>query len=115
MNASKAPRPDGFSMFFYQHYWDMIKTDLLAIFQDFQSSQFNIAKLNCALIYVIPKVQDANTIKKYRPISLLNCSYEIFSKVLTNKLYPILDRLIGSLPLKYLGLHLHWKKPSRHD
>jgi hypothetical protein len=28
MGADKAPGPDGFSMFFYHTYWDIIKLDL---------------------------------------------------------------------------------------
>jgi hypothetical protein len=27
----------------------------------------------------------------------------------------IMNCQMGSLPFKYLGLYLHWKRPSRHD
>ena len=33
--------------------------------------------------------------KKFRPISLLNCSFKIFTKVLTNRFAKIIDRLIS--------------------
>jgi hypothetical protein len=33
---------------------------------------------------------------KFRPISLLNCSYKIFTKVLTNRIGGVIDRLIAS-------------------
>jgi hypothetical protein len=33
---------------------------------------------------------------KFRPISLLNCSYKIFTKVLTNKIGLVAYRLIAS-------------------
>jgi Reverse transcriptase (RNA-dependent DNA polymerase) len=44
---------------------------------------------------LIPKVVDTSSIKYFRPISLLNCSFKIFTKVLTTRLHPILDCLIG--------------------
>ena len=35
MNRDKAPGPDGFSMAFFQACWDVIKSDLMRVFQDF--------------------------------------------------------------------------------
>jgi hypothetical protein len=34
MEHNKAPGPDGFPAEFYQHFWDVIKSDLLALFAD---------------------------------------------------------------------------------
>jgi hypothetical protein len=33
---------------------------------------------------------------KFRPINLLNCSYKIFTKVLTNRIRGIANRLVAS-------------------
>jgi Reverse transcriptase (RNA-dependent DNA polymerase) len=55
----------------------------------------DISKFNSAFIYLISKVSDIFTIKDFQPISLLNRSFKIFTKVLTNRLHPVLDRLIG--------------------
>ena len=35
MNPDKAPGPDGFSMVFYQKYWDLVQTDLMSLLSDF--------------------------------------------------------------------------------
>lgn len=35
MDDSKAPAPNGFSMLFFQECWDMIKEDLIKVFEDF--------------------------------------------------------------------------------
>lgn len=66
------------------------------MFQDFYDHNFDLSCLNRALICLIPKVKDSSSIKEYRPINLLNCSYKIFTKVLSNRLFLVLDRLIGS-------------------
>jgi hypothetical protein len=53
--------------------------------------------LNFSLITIILKEQDGRTMNKFRPISLLfNCSYKIFTKVLTNRIGCVIDRLIVS-------------------
>jgi hypothetical protein len=101
MDPNKAHGTDGFSMLFYQTFWDHIKDDLLLMFQDFYANDFDLAHLNRALICLISKVKDATLLKNYHPISLLNCSYKFFLKVLTNCLYPVLDRLIGPNQLTF--------------
>lgn len=95
MDPHKAPGPDGFSILFFQQFWDIIKFDLLSMFQSFSEHNFDLSKLNRSLICLILKIYDASSIKEYRPISLLNCSFKIFTEALTNRLYPVLDRLIG--------------------
>jgi Reverse transcriptase (RNA-dependent DNA polymerase) len=105
MNPNKAPGPDGFSVLFYQTYLDLIKEDIVSMFNDFHCNNFDISHLNCALICLIPKINDPTNIKQFRPISVLNCSYKFFSKVLANRLYPVLDRLIGPNQLAFLKGH----------
>jgi Reverse transcriptase (RNA-dependent DNA polymerase) len=95
MNPNKSPGPDGFSILFYQKFWALIKHDIVHLFSEFYNHSLDIAKLNRALICLIPKVVDTVTIKDFRPISLLNYSFRIFTKVLTSRLHPVLDRLIG--------------------
>lgn len=46
------------------------------------------------MITLIPKIQEANTIRHYRPIYLLNVDYKIFTKVLTNRLVPVANKVI---------------------
>lgn len=93
--ANGAPGLDGLSFLFYQTFWDVIKADFMAMVRDFEEGKLDIHKLNFALIILIPKEPDANIMKKFRPISLSNCAVKFFSKVLTNRLSPISDRLIS--------------------
>lgn len=93
-NPTKAPGPDGISFLFYHTFWDLIKNDLMQILQSFYNRTLDISKLNLASIILIPKKTDAVTIKNYRPISLINCSFKIITKLLTNRLAKIIDPLI---------------------
>ena len=85
-----------FLFFFYQHFWDLIKDDLVAMFNEFHKGELDTSRLNYAMLTLIPKEPEATSIRKFRPISLLNCSYKIFTKVLTNRITIILQRLIAS-------------------
>jgi hypothetical protein len=91
-----APDPDGLSFIFYQKFWDVIKGDLVEMFDDFYKGELDLYRLNFALITIIPKEQDARTMNKFMPISLLNCSYKIFTKVLTNRMGRVIKRLVAS-------------------
>lgn len=72
------------------------------MFQDFYDHNFDLSCLNRVLICLIPKVKDVSSIKNFRPISLLNCSYKIFIKVLSNSFFSVLDRIIGSNQIAFL-------------
>jgi hypothetical protein len=89
-----APGPNGISFMFYQHFWNVVKGDLIEMFDDFHKGRLDLYRLNFALVTIIPKEKDARTMNKYRLISLLNCSYKIFTNVLTNRIGRVIDRLV---------------------
>jgi hypothetical protein len=47
------------------------------------------------VIILIPKEEEAKTLKKFRPISLINCSFKIFVKALNTRLEKNCDRLLA--------------------
>jgi hypothetical protein len=69
--------------------------DILHMFDDFFKGQLDLFRLNFAMLTLIPKVEEASEMKNFRPISLLNCSFKIFSKVLTIRLEKVCQRLIA--------------------
>jgi hypothetical protein len=81
---------------FYQKFWDLVKNDLLELFSDFHKDKLDLCRLNFALRTIIPKEKDARTMSKFRSISPLDCSYKMFTKVLTNRLGCVAHRLIAS-------------------
>jgi hypothetical protein len=48
------------------------------------------------MITLIQKEPEVKNLKKFRPISLINCSFKLFSKLLNNRLIGVVDRLIAS-------------------
>jgi len=92
--AEGSPSPDGFSFMFYQVFWGTIKTDFMSLVREFEFGNVNLGRLNYAVITLIPKEPEAKVLKKFRPISLLNCSFKFFSKALNNRLIKVADKLL---------------------
>lgn len=55
MAKDKALGPDGFSMGFFQTRWDIVKGDVMQIFNEFHSFQKFEKSLNTTFIALIPK------------------------------------------------------------
>ncbi|WVZ88927.1 hypothetical protein U9M48_035394, partial [Paspalum notatum var. saurae] len=94
MEHNKAPGPDGFPPEFYQVFWNIIKTDLMALFDEFHKGNLALNRLNFGNIILIPKVGDASKIQQYRPVYLLNVSFKIFTKVATNRIVKVAHKII---------------------
>jgi hypothetical protein len=68
----------------------------MAMVKGFEKGEIHISRINYAMIILIPKEEDVRSLKKFRPISFINCSFKIFAKVLNNRLVTISDRLLAS-------------------
>jgi hypothetical protein len=78
MEHNKAPGPDGFPAEFYQNLWQVIKLDMMAMFNQLRDGDIPLYKHNFGLITLLPNKVDASRIKQYRPICLLNVSFNFF-------------------------------------
>lgn len=95
LKGSSAPGPDGFSGDFYTATWDIIGPDVIDAVQAFFRG-FPLPKgISSSLITLIPKVHEPCSLNDFRPISLCNFSYKIISKVLADRLAPILPGLVS--------------------
>jgi hypothetical protein len=87
--------PNGIPFLFYQKFWDIVRTDIFNLFREFQSRKLDLFRLNFALLTLVPKVDGASEMKNYRPISLINCSFKMFNKLLTLRLERVCQRIIA--------------------
>lgn len=95
MKGLKSPGPDGISAIFFQKNWDTVCSSLVTFVNSaLDTATFNVS-LARAYITLIPKGSDSETIQSFRPISLLNVTYKLLSKVLVNRIRPLLEKLIG--------------------
>jgi hypothetical protein len=94
MEKHKAVGPDKISIEFFQSCWDIVKYDLLQLFDDFHKENADISRINYGIITLLPKVTDAARIQQFRPICLLNYLYKLITKTLTLRLEVVAEKLI---------------------
>jgi hypothetical protein len=63
--------------------------------RDFNDNKLDLKRLNYGVITLVPKLKDANTIKQYIPICLLNVDFKIFPKLLMDRTTPVIDKVIN--------------------
>jgi hypothetical protein len=88
-------RPDGFPVRFYQCNWEVVKVDvIIAIWKFFESGRMLLG-VNETTIVLLPKKDDPELLKDFRPILLCNVIYKVVSKCIVNRFRPLLQDLIG--------------------
>ncbi|XP_056845199.1 uncharacterized protein LOC130496777 [Raphanus sativus] len=95
INAEKAPGPDGFSAGFFHTHWNRIGTAVVREVQEFFSGAPLPDTINHTHVRLIPKVSKPQKVSEYRPIALCNVYYKIYSKIITRRLQPLMEKLIS--------------------
>lgn len=82
----KFPGPDGFSNEFIKKCWNHIKNDFYELYWAFQENNVCLQSVNSSLVTLVPKIQSPVCLSDFRPISLLNSSMKLITKLLANRL-----------------------------
>jgi hypothetical protein len=70
------PRPNGFSMTFFQKCWEVLKEDIMKVFKELHYR----GKFNATFVSLIPKKAGAVEIKDFCLINLAGGMYRIISR-----------------------------------
>jgi len=90
----KSPRPNGWTIEFYLAFYDLLAHDLLQVVEECQTTGKLYNAINSTFIALIPKSDSPSSFNEFRPISLCNCLYKIISKIIANRIRPILSHHI---------------------
>ena len=102
MEKGTAPRPDDFTVDFYQFFWDIVKEEVWEIVEESRRTRRILKAFNATFLTLIPKEQGENTPEKFRPISLCNVILKIVTKVIVNRLKPLLPSLVSSKQTRFV-------------
>jgi hypothetical protein len=95
MGPLKAPGPDGFPARFFQRHWEILKDDIIRVVQKNFCDGVMPPGINDTSIVLIPKGDNPEELKDFRPISLCNMIYKVISKCLVNRFRPLLGEIIS--------------------
>ncbi|KAL3833012.1 hypothetical protein ACJIZ3_007748 [Penstemon smallii] len=93
--SGKSPGPDGLPALFYKNFWSTTGNALVQAVQHFFRTGFMLKALNHTFVTLIPKVVNATSVDQFRPISLCNVSYKVISKIIANRLKPLLQKIVS--------------------
>ncbi|KAM9960924.1 hypothetical protein ACTFIW_010084 [Dictyostelium discoideum] len=95
LQEGKAPGSDGLIPTFYKNHKEAILPILLELFNHFLNigipPQFKLG----VLFSIYKNKGDPNHLNNYRPITLLNVDYKIYSKILNNRILRFLNNVIS--------------------
>ncbi|KAJ9685117.1 hypothetical protein PVL29_017229 [Vitis rotundifolia] len=94
-SGDKAPRPNGFSMAFWQFAWDFVQDDVMSFFREFYDHSKFVKSLNAIFLVLIPKKVRAKDLRDFRPISLVGSLYKWLAKVLANRLKKVVGKVMS--------------------
>eukprot|EP00253_Pinus_taeda_P004596 PITA_04596 len=95
LQPDKSPGPDGFPINFYRDHWQLIRKDLAKMLRGIQRKGKMGGFTNSTFLALIPKENRPTSFSRFRPISLCNSSYKIFTKIIATRLQPLLPSLIS--------------------
>eukprot|EP00253_Pinus_taeda_P020282 PITA_20282 len=93
---------DGWTIKFYLAFYELLSHDLLRVVEECRESGSLYNATNTTFITLIPKSDSPSSFKYYRPIFLCNCLYKIISKIIANRLRPILSCHIAPQQFSFL-------------
>ncbi|XP_071730091.1 uncharacterized protein [Rutidosis leptorrhynchoides] len=103
--SSRAPGPDGISFRFIKYFWDIFQFDICKDVRRYFSSCIMPRSANSAFFSLIPKVTNLILVTDFRPISLVGFFYKIVTKILTNRLLVVIDKIISPIQTTFISGH----------
>ena len=105
LNRDSSPGSDGLTPQFYLSFWNIIKQPLFDCFNDSIENKTLSISQRRAIITLLPKGQGdvIKHLKSWRPLSLTNTDYKIYSKILAQRLQQVLTKLIHTDQVGYIA------------
>ena len=120
MKNNKSPGPDGITVEFYKAFWKELKDPLLKVY----NNSFDIEEMSytqyLAIIVLLYKKGVRESVKNWRPISLINVDSKLLSKVFATRVKKILPEIIhtdqrGCIQGRFIGQNIRLIEDIVHE
>lgn len=91
---NKSPGPDGFNGEFLKKCWPIIQQDFYQLCEAFHNGELCLQSINGSYFTLVPKNDSPTLVGDFRPISLLNSSIKLITKILAERLQRVIIGLI---------------------
>ena len=92
---SKSPGNDGLTCEFYIKFWDLLQKPLVKSFNAaYHAGELTISQRQAIITLIEKSGKDRESLKNWRPISLLNLDYKLLSKSISIRMQQYLPKLI---------------------
>ena len=94
MKNEKSPGDDGIPKEFDHKFFHLLKDELTELYNNIKFEKIMPDSQKNATVKLLFKKGDHRSLRNWRPISLLNTDYKILSKILTNRISNVLDKIV---------------------
>lgn len=102
MNPIKSPGPDGLQPLFLQNFWKHLDKAICPFIQNYFILGSIPNDINYSYLCLNPKTEIPSCMKEFRPIGLCNSIYKLITKIISNRLKPLLPDHISPLQSSFI-------------
>lgn len=92
----KAAGPDGLPIEFYSWAWNIIGADMTIMYNELLTDTTFPPSFTEGLVVLVPKTSQRDKLQDFRPLTLLNADFKLFTRVLHTRLKPLMPKVVGA-------------------
>jgi hypothetical protein len=102
MKTNKSPGPDGYTADFFKASWDVVGANVVVAIKSFFETGMLLKEVNATILTLVPKKLNVTVIGDFRPIACCNVVYKCITKILSNRMLPIVDSMVSRIQSAFI-------------
>ncbi|KAL3696443.1 hypothetical protein R1sor_010519 [Riccia sorocarpa] len=98
----KSPGLDGITAEVLRSCWPLVRRDCIDMVQEFWLSGALTEKTRTTVLKLLPKNDQTQQLKNWRPLSLMGVTYKILAKIMANRLKKLMPKLVDGLQTGFI-------------